>query len=114
MPTKPAKVCCRCSTGVVLDDVCDNGCKAAKKSKELDRPSSTARGYGADWQKFRRLYFYHNSPFCHDCTTHGRTRSASELHHKKKIRHRPDLRLDPDNLLPLCKRCHDARSARGE
>jgi len=116
MPKKASKPATCCQAGIVTDGKCSNGCdtKVIKKSKNRDRASSTARGYGSDWQKFRRLYFYQYSPLCHDCTLDGKTTPATDLHHKQKIKHRPELRLSEKNVLPLCSDCHDRRSAQGE
>lgn len=39
---------------------------------------------------------------------------ATEVHHIIKIAARPDLRLDQENLMSLCKSCHGRRTGRGE
>ena len=115
MPSKPGRVCSRCSCGVVVDDVCNNGCKQKTRSAaEVDRPSSSARGYDATWQKFRLHYLYNHNPLCVDCLEEGRTSSAVELHHIERLKTNPARRLDPDNIVGLCKRCHSKRTARGE
>ena len=31
---------------------------------------------------------------------------ATTVHHKKYLRLHPELALDPDNLEPICERCH--------
>jgi 5-methylcytosine-specific restriction endonuclease McrA len=40
--------------------------------------------------------------------------AATESHHIAKIADRPDLRLDPANLMALCQSCHAIRTGRGE
>jgi 5-methylcytosine-specific restriction endonuclease McrA len=35
------------------------------------------------------------------------------VHHIKPVRLAPDLALDPDNLVTLCRSCHGRREARG-
>lgn len=82
-------------------------------SYDHDRPSAAKRGYDGAWRDFRATYLRHN-PFCYDCARKGLNTPATEPHHIKKVRERPDLRLDPTNLLPLCQRCHTARTNRGE
>ena len=53
-------------------------------------------------------------PLCRDCRSAGRLTPARDVHHIVKLRERPDLRLDSDNVMPLCRPCHELRTARGE
>jgi 5-methylcytosine-specific restriction protein A len=54
-------------------------------------------------------------PLCEDCITiHDRSTQAVDVHHIKKIIDAPELRLAMDNLMSLCKPCHQIRTARGE
>ena len=39
---------------------------------------------------------------------------AVEVHHLRKLKDAPHLRLVEDACLPLCKRCHSLRTRRGE
>jgi 5-methylcytosine-specific restriction protein A len=71
------------------------------------------RGYGWDWQQFRANVLA-GEPLCQDCLECGVVAPAEELHHVVKIKDAPHLRLDVSNVRPLCGRCHDARTARGE
>ncbi len=77
------------------------------------RLSRTHRGYDEPWQRLRRAVLMRR-PLCQDCESEGIMREANELHHKRKISDRPDLRLDESNLLALCKPCHSRRTAKGE
>lgn len=77
------------------------------------RPCAARRGYDAAWQRLRRA-FLADHPLCADCDREGVAAPAREAHHLRKVTDRPDLRLDPGNLLALCKRCHNRRTARGE
>lgn len=87
--------------------------RTGKKHPSDGRKSSCKRGYGRDWQRFRRDYLAMN-PMCEDCKGEKRTTAAQELHHIKKVKDRPDLRLDPDNVMGLCKSHHSIRTKRGE
>ena len=46
--------------------------------------------------------------------THKKTRAivaAVDVHHKKRRRDHPELELDEDNLIPVCKECHGKLTA---
>lgn len=83
------------------------------EARRDDRPSATRRGYGQRWRKFRVRYLAAN-PYCHDCQAAGRRTTATEIHHVMRLADRPDLQFEADNLLPLCKTCHQRRTRRGE
>lgn len=53
-------------------------------------------------------------PLCEDCTAIGIVGAATDVHHKQKLRDRPDLKYEESNLMPLCKMHHDKRTDRGE
>jgi len=74
------------------------------------RPSAAQRGYDGRWRKMRLMFLAQN-PLCVDCLKRGRTQPANEVHHVVELR-AGGRRLDPSNLLPLCKRCHSMRTGR--
>ena len=78
-----------------------------------NRPSSSQRGYDNSWRTVR-IYHLSNFPLCGDCLTDGKFIPANEVHHKIKLKDRPDLRDEPSNLMSLCKSCHSKRTAKGE
>jgi 5-methylcytosine-specific restriction enzyme A len=80
---------------------------------ERERGSSASRGYGYDWRKFRE-HVLAERPLCQDCDAAGRVTAAEEVHHVVKPRIRPDLRLDPQNVVSLCVSCHSRRTGKGE
>ncbi|WP_242847225.1 HNH endonuclease [Desulfosporosinus acididurans] len=53
-------------------------------------------------------------PLCEDCLEQDALTPSREVHHKKKVRDFPELRLVKSNLRALCKSCHSTRTARGE
>jgi 5-methylcytosine-specific restriction protein A len=105
MPYAPA-TCCRKTNGRC--DRCDRG----KRARDT-RKSAAERGYDWTWQKFRKVYLSEH-PLCSDCETEGRVGAATDIHHKQKLRDRPELKYEEENLMALCKACHDKRTARGE
>jgi 5-methylcytosine-specific restriction protein A len=79
------------------------------------RGSAADRGYDYRWQMFRaKLFREPEFVMCRDCLTEGVYAQANELHHIKKVRQYPTLMLRRENIMPLCKAHHAARSARGE
>ncbi len=87
----------------------------AERTKDYDdrRGSSTARGYDKDWRRFRTQMLI-EQPLCVDCEANGRITAACEVHHIVKLRTDPSLRLEPSNVMCLCKSCHSRRTYRGE
>lgn len=75
-----------------------------------DGNSSAARGYGADWRRARAAVLA-IEPLCRFCVEAGRTTAATEVDHIRPFHGLTDpLRLDPENLRPLCAPCHRART----
>lgn len=53
-------------------------------------------------------------PLCEDCLANGIVTPSTDLHHKAKVKDRPDLAYDSGNVMMLCDGCHTKRTARGE
>ena len=85
----------------------------ATKTRGEHGKSSAQRGYDRVWRRFRHWYLGVN-PLCQDCLLTGRSEPAVDVHHLVKIKTAPHLRLEPTNVMGLCKRCHAVRTARGE
>lgn len=77
------------------------------------RESAAKRGYDRQWRNVRKAKI-EQDPLCEDCLQDQRSTPAKEVHHIRKIIDAPELRLEIDNLMSLCERCHDIRTARGE
>jgi 5-methylcytosine-specific restriction endonuclease McrA len=60
------------------------------------------------WRKLRPTIVARDGA-CVDCSS---TVNLT-VHHIKPVRLAPDLALDPDNLVTLCRSCHGRREARG-
>lgn len=86
---------------------------SARRASNRERGSSSARGYDRLWERFR-ISFLASNPLCRDCESRGVVKATTDLHHVRKVRDHPQLRLDPSNILPLCHECHSIRTQRGE
>lgn len=96
-----------------------------RRQADQQRGSSSERGYGSRWQKAREG-FLRNNPLCAHHMERGEIMSATVVDHV--IPHRLEearksgdagriavaIRLlwDRANWQPLCKPCHDAKTAR--
>lgn len=63
----------------------------------------------ARFAKVRRKMLERDDFTCQMCFEIG-----NDAHHIKTIRERPDLAFDLDNLITLCKKCHDCKVSRKE
>lgn len=87
--------------------------KVTLRAQDKRRGSAASRGYDADWRRCRAAFLFAH-PLCLFCEEAGRIEAATVADHIISIEDRPDLRLDWSNLRPLCKECHDRRTARDQ
>ena len=86
-----------------------------RRQHDARRGTAAQRGYGSKWQKRRRLFLALHPLCCDPHTRHpGVTVAANVVDHIKPHRGDEKLFWDASNLQPLCKPCHDAKTARGE
>lgn len=67
------------------------------------KASPTARGYGADWQRIRKVILERDGHRCHWCGG-----EATEVDHVRPLVF-GGPRLEPTNLVASCKRCNARR-----
>lgn len=92
---------CRCG-GKRVKGRCDKcGSGAGTHTK-----SARERGYGTDWTRVSRMVRT-EEPLCVVCKAQGRTTAATEVHHVKPIKDAPGERLQRDNLMSVCRTCHE-------
>jgi 5-methylcytosine-specific restriction protein A len=80
---------------------------------EIARPSAAKRGYNTRWQKARQTFLARNA-LCAICKSRGKVSAATVVDHI--VPHRGDTKRfwDKNNWQPLCTRCHNAKTRRGE
>jgi 5-methylcytosine-specific restriction protein A len=70
--------------------------------------TTTARGYGSDWQRVRLEILERDGWRCYLCGV-GLTKLNATVDHIQRISLRPDLRLDPTNLAACCRPCNASK-----
>jgi len=88
----------------------------AKKPKNIRRQyhekSRHERGYDNDWVKLRNNHIAKN-PLCAHHLKRRQVVEAKDVDHIIPFKSLDDpLRLDPDNLESLCRKCHRIKTAR--
>ena len=71
-----------------------------------NRLSSTDRGYDALWRKVRNRKLKAN-PLCENCQSVGILKPADIVHHIVPVETDKTIRLVPENLMSLCRDCHE-------
>lgn len=102
MASAPTRRCPRCRKLVKGPCVeCTRKYKREwEKTRKRDRFLDSAR-----WKRLRNAYRTEH-PLCEPCLEAGQTTPCEEVHHKKARREHPELALDWENLLSVCKSCH--------
>lgn len=102
--------------------------RCPEHTADRQRPTSRERGYDTRWEKFRAAFLLslaiaQGRPYaeCEDCREREgkagspwRVALVTDVHHIKKVRDYPHLKLVKSNCRGLCGTCHKARTARGE
>lgn len=97
--------------------------KRINTATQIKRESSSARGYGAKWQK-AAAQFKHAHPLCGQrtlnqipvmsaCYDSGRVTPAYQVDHVIPHRNNQQLFWDTDNWQSLCRSCGAAKSRAG-
>jgi 5-methylcytosine-specific restriction enzyme A len=86
--------------------------RAQRQPYDERRGTAHERGYGARWQKARKL-FLSAHPICRRCEKDGRLTPARVVDHI--VPHRGDAVLfwDRSNWAPMCTPCHDRKTGSG-
>ena len=65
------------------------------------------------WKRMRAYVIKRDGGLCRECWGQGRLTPAAEVHHIIEITpdniDDPDVALNPENLISLCRECHKAR-----
>lgn len=58
------------------------------------------------WKKIRQFVMERDNFLCVECSKQGIAEAAQDVHHIKKISEHWDERLNQDNLMSVCRKCH--------
>ncbi len=113
MPRRSKKPCSQPGCPNITDGrFCEQHQKAHDKAYDLQRGTSAERGYGANWQRLRKMKLARD-PICEDPHVEHRkyneTKVAEEVHHIHSIRYGGTNEME--NLMSLCKPCHSKITA---
>ena len=75
------------------------------KAIDSNRPNSSQRGYDSKWRRDRKMYLADN-PLCVECLKIGKLVTATVVHHIKEIKNGGEI-FDQENLMSLCRECHE-------
>lgn len=109
-PTRAGRSC-RVATCAELAPCPTHGTRRA--AVERWRGTAASRGYDYQWQRFRERVLA-KRPLCEDCQDRGHITLAIDVHHIRKVTDYPAGRLLETNVKPLCRGCHNQRTAAGE
>jgi len=85
-------------------------CDIHTQQKNRERDTAAQRGYDTRWRKARLMYLRAH-PLCHHCLDLGISTSATVVDHITPHRGNTELFWETDNWQPLCKSCHDRKTA---
>lgn len=111
MPTKPPHPCAYpgCPRLTAARYCEEHEKRANQQYDRYGRDPASKKRYGRTWRKVRERFLLAH-PLCEECLKQGRTNPAMEVHHILPLG-RGGTNHE-SNLMPLCKPCHSAISAR--
>lgn len=91
----------------------ESHCEKHKKKRAnaiVERKGANERGYTYKWQKASKAFLARH-PLCVMCQQNGIVKAAEVVDHIKPHRGNQLLFWDKKNWQPLCKKCHDCKTA---
>lgn len=112
MPQRASSICTYPGCGTLTRTTrCERHAGVEKREADKRRPNAAQRGYDTRWRKVRRSYLSAR-PLCVMCQAEGRVVSATVVDHITPHKGDPALMWNEANWQPLCKPCHDSKTAR--
>ena len=106
MPRKPKHPCAYPGCPRLTDEqYCEeHRAEQRRKYDQYERAPDIHKKYGRSWKRIRDKY-YQTHPYCEKCFAEGRMTPAEEVHHILPVS--KGGRHTPDNLMSLCRSCHN-------
>lgn len=111
MPNKAKRLCSYPGCYKICDGrYCEKHANTPETKYRDNRESASMRGYDGKWRKARLAYLAKH-PLCVKCKEAGKLVAATVVDHI--VPHKGDYKLfwDSENWQPLCKECHDIKTA---
>ncbi|QNB48516.1 HNH endonuclease [Thermanaerosceptrum fracticalcis] len=111
MPTKSKRPCSwpGCPE-LTTERYCEKHKKQEQRRQDERRGTAAQRGYDARWRKARKRFLSAN-PLCAECMKQGKIVPAIVVDHIRPHKGDYELFWDESNWQPLCKQCHDRKTA---
>lgn len=112
MPSKAKRTCLKPGClNLTSERYCERHEAERQRQDQQERGTAAQRGYSSQWRK-ARAGFLEKHPLCKCCHAAGKITAATVLDHV--VPHKGDKGLfwDRENWQPLCKACHDSKTAR--
>lgn len=109
---RSAPRCCQhhgCAAHAVNRGYCDQH-RRDRHAYDVDRGSSSQRGYGSDWRKARSVWLTEH-PTCVHCLRTGHLVPATVVDHITPHKGDSGLFWDRGNWQSLCEPCHNRKTA---
>lgn len=113
MANRPKKPCARPGCPALVESgerYCDKHRSDARRQQDSIRQSASKRGYDRRWRAYREFYLQAH-PLCSHCYSRGIITPATIVDHIIPHSGDYDLFWDSENHHPLCKQCHDIKTA---
>jgi 5-methylcytosine-specific restriction endonuclease McrA len=59
------------------------------------------------WKNKRNRILRRDKYMCQECKRYGKATPATTVHHIEQLEYKPKLKLDSNNLVSLCSKCHN-------
>jgi 5-methylcytosine-specific restriction enzyme A len=113
MPRRPAKACLKCGQAHNESGAYCPTCKKLYSGRGWQRTPEEEKvhraQYGKRWQQMRQ-WLLAREPLCRQCQAEGKTTAATEVDHITPLAQGGAHAAA--NLQPLCRDCHQRKSAR--
>jgi 5-methylcytosine-specific restriction protein A len=111
MPDAPPHPCNHPGCGALTTaPYCPAHARERRQRYDRERGSASARGYDSRWRRAREG-FLRKHPLCTECERQRLVVPATVVDHIRPHKGDRALFWDPDNWQPLCKACHDCKTA---